>query len=80
MEKSFDWIAETMNPFSGSIGIKHLFNIATWETVQIKTVTFLLDVEETGMNAWYLFIEDCAKDSNRFSRLNRTQKVKNVTT
>ena len=47
---------------------------------QEETATFLLDVMETGKKVKDQFIEDCVKDSGRFSRPIKRQKIKNFTT
>ena len=61
-------IAETMNPFSGLIDKNYLFDIATGKAAHEETTTFLLDVMETERKARDQFIDDCVKDSGRFSR------------
>ena len=80
LEKLINRITETMNPFSGLIDKNDLFNIATGKAAHEETATFLLDVMETGRKTRDLFIKDCVKDSGRFSRPIKRQKIKNFAT
>ena len=78
LEKLTNGVPETMNLFSGLTDENYLFNIATGKAAHEETATFLLDVMETGRKERDQFIEDCVKDSVRFSRLINGQKIKNV--
>ena len=80
LEKLINGIAETMNPFSGLIDKNYLFNIVTGKATQKKTATFLLDIMETGRKTRDQVIEDSVKDSGRFSRSIKRQKIENYAT
>ena len=80
LEKLINGITETMNPFLGLIDKNYLFNIATGKAAHEETATFLLDVMETGRKTRDQFIKDCVKDSGRFSRPIKRQKIKNFAT
>ena len=67
LEKLINGITETMNPFLGLIDKNYLFNIATGKAAHEETATLLLDVMETGRKARDQFIENCVKNSGRFS-------------
>ena len=84
LEKLINRITETVNTYSGYLYLyllnTYLFNIATGKAAHRETATILLDAMETGRKARDQFIEDCVKDSGRFSRPIKRQKIKSFAT
>ena len=80
LEKLINGIAETMNTFSDLIDKNYLSNITTSKAAHEETATFLLYIMEIGRKGRDQFIDDCVKDSSRFSQPIKRQKIKNCVT
>ena len=80
LEELINGIAETMNPFSGLIDKNYLSNITTGKAAHEETATFLLYIMKIGRKGRDQFIDDCVKDSSRFSQPIKRQKIKNCVT
>ena len=66
LQKIISLIEEVVNPFSETISLDTLYNIASGKAASKETSDFLFNIKAIGSKAQETFIQECIEDPIRF--------------